>query len=88
MNKPSAELMEKLAKDAGYQIRPDGHIFFYAGDENAIISKYTSNIISECISVLKKRFVGEYTRENLEVRRCIVDLENHWYDLKNQKHEY
>ena len=35
-------------------------------------------IIRECISVLNKRFMGDLNREDMEVRRCIEDVNKHF----------
>jgi hypothetical protein len=35
-------------------------------------------IIRECINVVKKRYMGDNNREDMEVKRCIEDLKNYW----------
>lgn len=38
--------------------------------------------VNECIKVLQKRFMGDLNREDMEVRRCIEDIKNH-FGVKN-----
>ena len=40
--------------------------------------KFSDLIIDECIGVLKKRFMGDLNREDMEVRRCIEDIRKHF----------
>lgn len=35
-----------------------------------------------CLQVLRKRFMGDLNREDMEVRRCIQDIEN-FFGVKN-----
>jgi hypothetical protein len=35
-------------------------------------------IVKETISVLQKRFMGDLNREDMEVRRCIADIQKHF----------
>jgi hypothetical protein len=35
-------------------------------------------IIKECIGVLNKRFMGDLNREDMEIRRCIEDVNKHF----------
>ena len=35
-------------------------------------------IVTETISVLQKRFMGDLNREDMEVRKCIEDVKNHF----------
>jgi len=35
-------------------------------------------IVKEAIGVLQKRFVGDLNREDMEVRRCIEDVNKHF----------
>jgi hypothetical protein len=35
-------------------------------------------IVQETISVLQKRFMGDLNREDMEVRRCIGDVKQHF----------
>jgi len=40
----------------------------------------TKLIVAEAITVLQKRFMGDLNREDMEVRRCIADVKNHFGD--------
>jgi hypothetical protein len=37
-------------------------------------------IVAEVNTVLEKRFMGDLNREDMEVRRCIADVKNHFGD--------
>ena len=40
--------------------------------------KFAELIVAETISVLQKRFMGDLNREDMEVRKCIEDVKNHF----------
>jgi uncharacterized protein YaaW (UPF0174 family) len=40
--------------------------------------KFAQLIVAETISVLQKRFMGDLNREDMEVRKCIEDVKNHF----------
>ena len=40
--------------------------------------KFAELIVQECVSVVEKRFVGDLNREDMEVRRCVADLKEHF----------
>jgi hypothetical protein len=40
--------------------------------------KFAGLIVKECTDVLNKRFVGDLNREDMEVRRCIADVNKHF----------
>lgn len=40
--------------------------------------KFAELIVKECVIVLNNRFMGDMTREDLEVRRCIADVKQHF----------
>jgi hypothetical protein len=62
------ERIKELSKQAG----------FFADQDNDKIEKFAELIIDECIGVLKKRFMGDLNREDMEVRRCIEDIRKHF----------
>ena len=35
-------------------------------------------IVQECIATVKKRYMGDNNREDLEVRRCVADIQTHF----------
>ena len=39
---------------------------------------YAARIITECLHVLNKRYMGDNNREDMEVRRCIEDVKKHF----------
>ena len=43
-----------------------------------IPEKFAELILKETISVLQKRFMGDLNREDMEVRRCIADVQKHF----------
>jgi len=64
------ERIKELSKQAG----------FFADQDKDKIEKFTDLIIDEYIGVLKKRFMGDLNREDMEVRRCIEDIQKHFGD--------
>ena len=40
--------------------------------------KFAELIVRECVTVLNNRFMGDMNREDLEVRRCIADVKQHF----------
>lgn len=35
-------------------------------------------IVAECIATVKKRYIGDNNREDMEVRRCVADIQTHF----------
>lgn len=73
MNKRIEELQKQCwdYKIAGTLI--DGQLHFDS-------DKFAQLIVDDCIHVLNKRFMGDLNREDMEVRRCIEDVKNHFKD--------
>jgi hypothetical protein len=40
--------------------------------------KFAELFVAETIAVLQKRFTGDLNREDMEVRRCIADVQKHF----------
>ena len=40
--------------------------------------KFAELIMDECFGVLRKRFMGDWNREDQEVLRCIEDIRKHF----------
>ena len=40
--------------------------------------KFAELIVSECVNVLNKRYMGDNNREDMEVRRCVEDVKRHF----------
>lgn len=40
--------------------------------------KFARLIISDAITTVQKRFMGDLNREDMEVRRCVEDLKQHF----------
>ena len=40
--------------------------------------KFAEFLVKECVSVVEKRFMGDLNREDMEVRRCVADLKEHF----------
>ena len=36
------------------------------------------NTVKECINRIKRRYMGDNNREDMEVRRCIEDIKEHF----------
>ena len=60
-----------LAEQAGFI--PDN-----APGMNPVLEKFAQLIVQECIDTVKKRFMGDLNREDMEVKRCIEDLKKHF----------
>jgi hypothetical protein len=41
--------------------------------------KFSELIVQDCLGVLKRRFMGDLNREDMEVKRCIEDVEDHFW---------
>ena len=41
-------------------------------------TKFAELIVQECIDTVKKRFMGDLNREDMEIQRCIEDLKKHF----------
>jgi hypothetical protein len=44
------------------------------GFTDAGLEKFAELIVRECIDTVKKRFMGDLNREDMEIQRCIEDL--------------
>jgi hypothetical protein len=42
------------------------------------VEKFAELIMDECFGVLRKRFMGDWNREDQEVLRCIEDIRKHF----------
>ena len=42
------------------------------------LEKFAELIVAECIDTVKKRFMGDLNREDMEVKRCVEDLKKHF----------
>ena len=42
------------------------------------LEKFAELVVTDTISVLQKRFMGDLNREDMEVRRCIEDVKKHF----------
>ena len=40
----------------------------------AQLNRFAELIVTECIDTVKKRFMGDLNREDMEIQRCIEDL--------------
>ena len=40
--------------------------------------KLAELIIQDCIATVKKRYMGDNNREDMEVRRCVADIQRHF----------
>jgi hypothetical protein len=42
------------------------------------VEKFAELFMAECFGVLRKRFMGDWNREDQEVLRCIEDIRKHF----------
>ena len=68
------ERIRELVRQAGL----DDADFPIENWDNVPLAKFAELIVRECIGVLNKRFMGDLNREDMEVRRCIADVEKHF----------
>ena len=40
--------------------------------------KFAELIVQDCLDVLNSRFMGDLNREDMEVKRCIEDVKEHF----------
>lgn len=40
--------------------------------------RFMELIVGECVDVLNKRFMGDLNREDMEVRRCVESVKDHF----------
>jgi len=70
------ERIKQLAQEAGFKVD------WQHEDVQAIkmerFKKFAELIVQEAIGVLQKRFMGDLNREDMEVRRCIEDVNKHF----------
>ena len=65
MNKRIQELMQQSMVEYQFQHRFSPE-------------KFAELIMTECFGVLRKRFMGDWNREDQEVLRCIEDIRKHF----------
>ena len=73
--------IKQLAVDAGMYVDLNGNPWpkwMGAEECEAAYAKFAELIAVEAIAVVKKRFMGDLNREDLEVRRCVADLQKHF----------
>ena len=58
------------------QVYGTDHVFTVQELEQ--LRQVTELIVRECIGVVNKRYMGDNNREDMEVRRCVEDLKNHF----------
>ena len=59
------------------------HIDVYGLGKNrdqwkSALENFAELIVAEAIAVVQKRFMGDLTREDMEVRRCVKDLKKYF----------
>jgi len=68
------ERIRELAVQAGYM--EDG--FGIGHWDMPECKKFAELIVRECIDTVKRRYMGDNNREDMEVRRCVEDLKTHF----------
>jgi len=74
MNKRIQELAEQATKDKWKTI---GICVMFDGCK-LDTEKFAELIVQDCLGVLKRRFMGDLNREDMEVKRCIEDVKQHF----------
>ena len=68
------ERIRELVRQAGL----DDADFPIENWDNVPLAKFAELIVAECITTVQKRYMGDNNREDMEVRRCVADLKNHF----------
>ena len=63
------ERIMKLAEQAGFDL---------GNGQSYKVENFAELIIQENIKVVQSRFMGDLNREDMEVKRCVEALQNHW----------
>jgi hypothetical protein len=66
MNKRIQELAKQAELNATLLFNKEG------------LEHFAELIVKECVTVLNNRFMGDLNREDMEVRRCVADLKQHF----------
>jgi hypothetical protein len=74
------ERIKALAVEADFMLCEDDHFYSEARAQKITkqLQKFAELIVAETVSVLQKRFMGDLNREDMEVRKCIEDVKNHF----------
>ena len=76
MNKRIKELALQATKDKWKLNRYMGDPVFDGREIDT--EKFAELIVQDCLGVLKRRFMGDLNREDMEVKRCIEDVKQHF----------
>ena len=76
MNKRIQEIAEQATKDKWKLNRYMGDPVFDGREIDT--EKFAELIVQDCLGVLKRRFMGDLNREDMEVKRCIEDVKQHF----------
>jgi hypothetical protein len=73
-------VIHKLAEQAEEYAAKNSTRYWEIGpDYQDLFDKmFAELIVAETIAVLQKRFTGDLNREDMEVRRCIADVQKHF----------
>lgn len=69
------ERIRELAKRAGAGNRAGVSGLVFRDEE---LQKFAELMAREAIAVVQKRFMGDFNREDMEIRRCVADLKKHF----------
>jgi hypothetical protein len=72
------ERIKLLSDQADLYARSDNSSMLMKNYKNLYTEKFAELIIQECLDVLNKRFMGDLNREDMEVLRCVEDVERHF----------
>lgn len=48
------------------------------------LNRFGELVVRECVKVVSKRYMGDNNREDMEVRRCVEDLRQHFWSRNNE----
>jgi hypothetical protein len=74
---------KQIAEQAGFMLWRDeswnpGDVIDWSARYDDELQRFADLMVTEAIGVLQKRFMGDLNREDMEVRRCIADIQKHF----------
>jgi len=75
--------IQSLAEKSGFILWKDeewndGSVVDWSSNYDVELEKFYNELVKEAISVVQRRYMGDQNREDMEVKRCIEDLKNHF----------
>ena len=72
------ERIDQLWGQALYAAVPETYTKLSYSQVLKIKQVFAELIVQDCIATVKKRYMGDNNREDMEVRRCVADIQTHF----------